>query len=110
VNQLAVRYPANAFRLYLQDNEYEFVTENITIGATSNTINAPLGISPQNLSLVMQALKTINKNGGIYLAENYSQIIKPSGITIEIAGGVYNLNANNDSPMFCLRLSISKLS
>jgi len=45
----------------------------------------------------MQAL-----NGGIYLAENYS--------SIEIAGGVYNLNANNDSPMFCLRLSISKLS
>jgi hypothetical protein len=109
VNQLAVRYKENAFRLYLQDNEYEFVTENITIGATSNTINAPLGISPQKIAMVMQALTTINKNGGIYLGENYSSTIKPGGMTIEIAGGVYSLNTNED-PMFSLRLSISKLS
>jgi len=109
VNQLAVRYPENAFRLYLQDNEYEFVTENITIGATSNTINAPLGVSPQKIAMVMQALTTINKNGGIYLGENYSSMIKPGGMTIDIAGGVYSLNTNED-PMFCLRLSISKLS
>jgi len=108
VDQLAIRYPANAFRLFLQDNEYEFVTENIIIGATSNTINAPLGISPQKIAIVMQALKIINKDGGIYLAENYSQTVQPGGMTIEIAGGVYSLNPNND-PMLCLRLSISKL-
>jgi hypothetical protein len=109
VNQLAVLYPTNAFRLYLQDGAYQFVRENIIIGATSNTINAPLGPSPQNISPVTQAFTTINKNGGIYMAESYSETINPDGMTIEIAGGVYSLNANNE-PMLCLRLSISKLS
>ena len=113
VNAFASQYPNLGFRLFLQDaNANGFISpDNITIAATSNSIKSPLGSSPQNRSVVTMAFNNTYSNTGLYQSAYYSTTT--GGFDLFTAGGVFRLNTSNGrqlSPLFCLRLSINKIT
>lgn len=113
VDLMHTAYPALNFRLFLQDNTYGFYIPGTTtpIAATTDSVDASIGASPQDRAVIGLAFNNVYDNGGVYVAEYYSSTLQSFGAYV--AGGVYDLNSTNAAchvnPMFVMRLAISKV-